>query len=501
MRASVAGLVAAACAAVTLHAAGAASTGEALEVRLQLADLLFDESRYEEAADVYERAVEEASGPERTRAVTGLVASLLRQADFRAARDRLDVLLAEAPPQADLLALRGDALWTGALFAEAAESYRDALALDADEARALNGLARIHAAQGRLDDAERAALAAVSRAPRQGEYHHTLGFVLERQRRYTESAAAFTNYVNLLPNRDTSERALWARQRVRLLQSFGRREPMAVAGDPDEVHTLPFRVVRDKIVVEGRVNGGRPTAFVVDTGAEMTVVSQTVARQRGIAPVIYMLSAGVGQVGLRGLEVGRANTLQFGTLRVSNVPVLIKNPPLRDLPTREAESFSPLAFGLSMRIDYARRVLTVGRTLPVDTAALRLPLWQHRLTLVRGHINDGSPAHFVVDTGGEVVSLSRATATALDLRAPRHIPLKVYGTSGWDPDAFLLPGIDLAFGRVRLDNFSVVVLNLDAPSALLGFELGGIVGHRFLSRYMVDIDLARSELRLSTSAP
>ena len=34
------------------------------------------------------------------------------------------------------------------------------------------------------------------------------------------------------------------------------------------------------------------------------------------------------------------------------------------------------------------------------------------------------------------------------------------------------------------------------PSALLGFQVGGIVGHRFLSNYRVSIDLERSTLRL-----
>jgi hypothetical protein len=31
---------------------------------------------------------------------------------------------------------------------------------------------------------------------------------------------------------------------------------------------------------------------------------------------------------------------------------------------------------------------------------------------------------------------------------------------------------------------------------LLGFQVGGIVGHRFLSEYRVSMDVARSELRL-----
>jgi hypothetical protein len=40
------------------------------------------------------------------------------------------------------------------------------------------------------------------------------------------------------------------------------------------------------------------------------------------------------------------------------------------------------------------------------------------------------------------------------------------------------------------------VLNLRAPSALLGYQLGGIVGHKFLSRYTVTVDLNRSILGL-----
>jgi hypothetical protein len=40
------------------------------------------------------------------------------------------------------------------------------------------------------------------------------------------------------------------------------------------------------------------------------------------------------------------------------------------------------------------------------------------------------------------------------------------------------------------------VLNLRAPSVLLGFQVGGIVGHKFLASYRVSMDLAQSELRL-----
>jgi len=42
----------------------------------------------------------------------------------------------------------------------------------------------------------------------------------------------------------------------------------------------------------------------------------------------------------------------------------------------------------------------------------------------------------------------------------------------------------------------VVVLNLHRPSALLGFHIGGIIGHEFLSDYRVTLDLNRSVMKL-----
>jgi hypothetical protein len=249
-------------------------------------------------------------------------------------------------------------------------------------------------------------------------------------------------------------------------------------------------------VVQGRVNGGRTQDFVLDTGSEETVISRETAQRERIRPVTYTLSAGVGEVGLRGLQLSRLKSLDLGTLQVRNVPVLVKNPALRGIPKREGESFSPLAIGMSMLIDYENQLLTIGRTLPDQQADFRLPMRLHRLAMVRGMLNDTHPAYFVVDTGGEVISISADTARILPPSPHRRIPLRVWGTSGWDRDAFLLPGVDLDFDRIEYRNFSMVVLNLRAPSLLLGFQVGGIVGHKFLAPYRVAMDLANSELRL-----
>ena len=149
-----------------------------------------------------------------------------------------------------------------------------------------------------------------------------------------------------------------------------------------------------------------------------------------------------------------------------------------------------------MTIDYARSYLIVGEELEDEPADIVLPLRHHRLAVVRGVVNGQHPRSFVVDTGGEVISISRGTAGLLPPMTVRQVPVRVYGTSGWEEGAYLRPGVNLAFSQVRYDNFSVVVLNLHRPSALLGFHIGGIVGHKFLSDYRVTLDLKRSVMKL-----
>ena len=294
-------------------------------------------------------------------------------------------------------------------------------------------------------------------------------------------------------NVDT-EKVSWARADVGFLRSFGDRPAIQVA-DPGP-HTIPFRLVRDKVVVRGRVNGGPLMDLVLDTGAERTVLSERSARQAGVPTLTNVLSAGVGVSGVRGLQAGRLESLQIGSLEVTNLPVLIKSPPLGGLPTPEADGFSPLALGLSMTIDYRQSHLIIGQELPAAPPGIELPLRQHRLTVVRGVVNGEHPRSFVIDTGGEVISISRGTAALLPPMVARQVPIRVYGTSGWDEGAYLMPGLDLAFNQVQYSNFSVVVLNLHRPSALLGFHIGGIVGHSFFRDYRVTLDLNRSVMTL-----
>ncbi len=469
------------------------------ESLLQRADQFFHEARYHDAAKSYEQARKQVGLPVSLarRISIGLVKSLLRIADFTGARREATQLIATSPADTDAVVLDGETLWSLGLFAEAEQRFRDALGAVPEDAHANQGLARALAARRQLEEALVRAQFAVAHAPDDHELYYTLAFCQERLGRFDEASASLQQGVARYKGNQKSEELAIARSQIRFLDSFRGRVPFEM--DPANaaaVHTVPFRLEQDKVIVRGSVNGSPPIDLVLDTGAEMTVIAQRTADRYGIVPAGMTISAGIGEAGIRGLQVGRLDDLAIGTYHVRNVPVLIKNPPLRGMPRRETESFSPLSLGLSMTIDYGNRTLTFGRHLDVH-GDIELPLYLYRLAVVRGTINGRTPASFVVDTGGEVISISTAMASMLNTTSVRHIPLKVFGSSGWDRDAFLLPGLDLAFDRIRFENFSTVVLNLRAPSVLLGFELGGIVGHRFLGHYTVGIDLERGRLTLT----
>jgi predicted aspartyl protease/Tfp pilus assembly protein PilF len=472
---------------------------QAGDIQLRLGRMLFDQGQYPEALDAYRNAVTSEDSTVVRQARAGLIQSALRVAEFVSARTEANVLLKMAPRDPDVLALYADSLWASGLFEQAEEQYREALSLAPELARGRHGMARAFLAQSKLDEAMNQAQAALRLSPRDLEIHHTVGAIYERMHKYEEAAAAYGNYVNLLPNKDRSDKAEWARAEIRFLRSFGQRLPFDMDPGADAlIYTVDFKLEKEKIVVRARVNGSGAQDFVVDTGAESTVLTRPTVQRLNILPVTYTLSAGVGDVGLRGLQLARIDSLEIGTLKVRNIPCLVKSPPLRDIPSRETESLSPLALGFSMSIDYQAHKLTFGKRLPHEPSDFELPLRLYRLATVRGTVSGGHAANFVVDTGGEVISISQATAAAIGKQDVRRIPLKVWGTSGWEKDAFLLPGVDLAFDAIQYKNFPVVVLNLDAPSVLLGFQLGGIVGAQFLKNYRVGIDLEHSVLRLKS---
>ncbi len=463
--------------------------------QLARATALYADGKYADALKSFVAASESAEASTALAARKGTVLAALRVGEFTVAR-RAASILSTHEADAEALTLSGDALWAAGFFDEADREYARALVVDPRSGRARYGIARSLSSRSRLTQALGEVERGLESSPGDSDLYAMRGTVLERLNRFEDAARAYDESANLLPTREPAAIAI-ARNRATLLRSFARRPPLDVSDeDANSTHTLPFKLVNNKIVVLGRLNGMQ-VEWVLDTGAERTGISPETASAAAIRTVTSTLTAGVGQPGVRRIRLGRADTVELGSLKVHNVPVAIRAPTIGGAARWQGQSLSPIALGFSVGVDYAGKRVVLARALPESPAAgITLPMRIQPLPLIRGTLNSMHPAYFVVDTGGEVISIGADTADLLGMESAHHIPLRVLGMSGPDEDAFLLPGVDLDFQGVSLRRVGLAVLNLRAPSVLLGYQVGGIVGHNFLSRYRVSIDVARSEVRL-----
>jgi Flp pilus assembly protein TadD len=472
-----------------------------LAEQLHRGDQQYKDGKYADALKSYVRAAESPEPAAAHDARKGIVLSALRVGEFTLARRTASVLSA-TDRDAEALTLAGDALWAAGLFDEADLEYARARAVDPDSARARYGIARSLSSRSRLNEALTEVEGALEQAPLDPDLPALQGTVLERLNRFEEAAKAYEAYANLLPRRESASITI-ARSRASLLRSFSKRTPLEVRDeDANRTHTLPFKLVNNKIVVLGRLNGVQ-VEWILDTGAERTGISPDLASTANVRTVSTTLTAGVGRSGVRRIRLGRADSVELGTLKVRNVPVAIRAPGVGGPARWQGQSLSPIALGFSVSVDYGRKRVLLARALTDEepAAGITLPMRIQPLPLIRGTLNSTHPAYFVVDTGGEIISIGADTADLLGMESVRHIPIRVLGMSGPDEDAFLLPGVDLDFEGVSLRRVGLAVLNLRAPSVLLGYQVGGIVGHNFLSRYRVSIDVARSEVRLESARP
>jgi tetratricopeptide (TPR) repeat protein len=468
---------------------------------IEFGDNMLTKGRYPEAILAYQRArLASTDEYQRVRAGAGEVKGILRMAGFASAVDEAASLVESAPQNPRAIAVLGDALWAAGRFTEAEAAYEKAIGIDPTDSRARHGRGRGLAARGRLAEGLADIEAAVAVDPREEAYLYSMSEVLEQLRRFPEAADALDHYRDVMPDKKQNNSARWALAQAALLRGFGKMTPFEIES-PGESFTIPFKIENDKVIVQARINGGQPIDVVVDTGAEHTSLTPDVARNARVEPLAVVPTAGIGErgVGFRDLQMGRIDRLEIGPLKARNVTCFIKSPSLTNVPITETQGFAPLALGMSVTIDYAKHEMTLARTFDKDTQGIRLPLRMQRLAMVRGTVNGSFPATFIIDTGGELgLVVSGRLADTLNLDpAVRRIPISVYGTAGRDRTAAILPFVDVAFGvGVGARQASVAVLNLDAPSFLLGIDIGGIVGHGFLSKYKVTFDLQRGELAL-----
>ena len=213
------------------------------------------------------------------------------------------------------MALYGDALWASGLFEEAEQQVPGRAGGGARAGARPSRHGAALAARSQLDEAMNEAQAALRLSPRDLEIHHTVGTIYERHAQVrgggrrllaTTSTCCRTRITARRPTGRAPRSGSCARSAS---ACRSRSDP----GADDRLYTVDFRLVNDKVVVRAKVNDALGAGLRRRHRRRRTPSSRGRRRSgSGITPVTYTLSAGVGDVGLRGLQLARIDSLELG---------------------------------------------------------------------------------------------------------------------------------------------------------------------------------------------
>lgn len=253
---------------------------------------------------------------------------------------------------------------------------------------------------------------------------------------------------------------------------------------------VPMEIIGRVIFLKGEVNGKGPLNLILDTGATDTVITPRTAER----------------VGLRSSEgKGIAKTVAVGGVTATNLGVYVFDPPqaLSLRLDRGADYHGILGYTFLSRyvttINYRRQTVRFGpparagsrmkTTVPPGTRVIPFEI-RRKLIYAKGRVNSKGPLTFLVDTGAADTLLFPRTAEALKLAAE---PLPGY------------PGVRFAQLMISLGDAVApevpTVVHAVPHDAGASQQSDGILGHPFLSNFVVTVDYQAGQLLLTPNVP
>lgn len=271
---------------------------------------------------------------------------------------------------------------------------------------------------------------------------------------------------------------------------------IAAGNDADEHMTIPVMI-----------NGRGPFRFVVDTGADRSVLAEDVAVLLGLVRGNEVSVQGVVRsVSTRVVSVG---TVAFGSLSRRNLSM-----PLLPRAYMGADGYLGLdaVDGSRVTLDFANRALTVGGTRVPSAFAVHKP--SEAYVPVRGNMGhlrslncriDGVGATCFLDTGAQVSVGNSKLLEALSRENPSIHPIGVVPITG-------ITGGVVTGQVVRVDNIHLHAVTFSNAVVAIAdmqiFEIWGLahqpsllIGMNFLRQFsQVSIDYGLKEIRFDLAS-
>lgn len=274
--------------------------------------------------------------------------------------------------------------------------------------------------------------------------------------------------------------------------------PALIPAAADSASAAMERDFTGRVVAPVYVNGQGPFRFIVDTGANRSVMSSSLAQTLGLAPT------GAGEVhsidGVAPAPLVAVDSIAFQGLRLqsADVPIIESGALLGEHGVLGVDGMR----GHRLRFDFDRRCMEIvpvaRRASPENWRMVRGELRFGNLLLARGVI-DGVPIKVLIDTGSDITLANHALRSALGRARMRRVSMFLATSTTMGSQKYS----DVALNLPELEMDGVSIRNLRAfPADFHIFDLWGLrdeptllIGMDALSQVgALEIDYANAQL-------
>lgn len=251
---------------------------------------------------------------------------------------------------------------------------------------------------------------------------------------------------------------------------------------PDQTETVSLGAdSADRMTVAVSISGGGPYRFVVDTGAERTVISSQLAQELGLRDGRTVRMHSIN-------EVGDVRTVVIPSLELTRAAVKGINAPALDRVDLGAAGMLGIDSLKSQRVllDFQKGEMTVGpsvrheRDPDPDVILVKARSRFGQLVLVDASVS-GLKVNMIVDTGSPISIGSLALRRRVERRNPNLVftPLQITDVTGRAVMAEVAIVHDVRIGTVTLRDLPIAFVDAvafrkfglgDKPAVLLGMS-------------------------------
>lgn len=448
---------------------------------------LFKQAKFREAAVAYRLMVEKAASPE---AYSGLVRSLLKADDVKAAEESSQKALAAFPESALIHADRGDVYFRRGMIPEAETEYKAALKLDDKSSRAWLGQGKIDSTYTRHGKSKAAIAKAHELDPTDGDALYEWAI----RQPYPENVAALEKHLAEYHNDADEERH--EHEYVALLKAIAGRKVWVPARDVErtemkmELLTVGPSLARRGYGLRVRLNDRATVTLLLDTGASGVIITRKLAEKIGARKLSDQGIEGIGKSGPSNGYKAWVDKITIGDLEFHDCFVHATPREITEVDgTIGTDVFAKYLVTLDIRMQKLR--LDPLPAAPAPDAEIQVGAFSRAFSLghfllVPTEIGKKAVGLFVIDSGANANTISPEQARLIpEMRA---LNVQVSGASGSTNSAFIADNATLRFANVHPSGERISTVDLHSVSKNLGVEISGQIGFSAMEDMRISIN-------------